>query len=69
MAEFTLRIEGMHCGACVRRVSRALQSAPGVHVDEVRIGYARLSSAQNPPPLEPALAALEKAGYAARLET
>ena len=24
MAEFTLKIDGMHCGACVRRVTQAL---------------------------------------------
>lgn len=69
MPEFTLRIEGMHCGACVRRVSQALESAQGIHVEEVRIGAARVSSGENPPPVETALAALEKAGYTARLET
>jgi hypothetical protein len=25
-----LSIEGMHCGACVRRVTNALQTVPGV---------------------------------------
>ena len=29
MAEFTLRIDGMHCGSCVRRVSQALASTGG----------------------------------------
>ena len=28
MAEFTLRIDGMHCGSCVRRVSQALAAVP-----------------------------------------
>ena len=32
MAEFTLRIDGMHCGSCVRRVSQALAATPGVVV-------------------------------------
>jgi copper chaperone len=67
--EFTLRIDGMHCGACIRRVNQALASAQGIEVEEVRIGAVRLRSIENPPPVQKALAALEKAGYAARLET
>jgi hypothetical protein len=38
-------------------------------VEEVRIGAARLTSKENPPPIESALAALAKAGYTAHLET
>ncbi|MDR3775021.1 MAG: heavy-metal-associated domain-containing protein [Terracidiphilus sp.] len=68
MPEFTLRIDNMHCGACIRRVSQALASTPGLEVKEVRVGAARLSSAENPAPVELALAALAKAGYPARLE-
>ena len=30
LAEFTLKIDGMHCGSCVRRVSQALAATPGV---------------------------------------
>jgi copper chaperone len=66
--EFTLRIDGMHCGACVRRVSQALASAQGIEVEEVRIGAARLKSIEGPPPVQEALNALEKAGYTARLD-
>jgi copper chaperone len=69
LSEFVLRIEGMHCGACIRRVNQALASADGVDIEEVRIGAARLSSAEDPPPVQSALAAIEKAGYVARLET
>ena len=46
MAEFTLRIDGMHCGSCVRRVTQALNSAGNVEVEEVRIGAARLKVAR-----------------------
>lgn len=67
MAEFTLFIDGMHCGSCVRRVSQALASADGVVVNEVRVGAARLTSTEDPPPVDTALAALAKAGYTARL--
>ena len=49
MAEFTLRIDGMHCGSCVRRVTQALNATDGVEVEEVRIGAARLKSEDIPP--------------------
>jgi copper chaperone len=68
MAEFTLRIEGMHCGSCIRRVTQALASTEGVNVQEVRVGAARLNSSSDPPPVDAAIAALAKAGYAARLD-
>jgi copper chaperone CopZ len=68
MAEFTLHIDGMHCGACVRRVTQALSSVEGVVVSEVRIGGARFSSVSDPAPLEQALAAVAKAGFTAHLE-
>jgi copper chaperone len=60
----TLNIEGMHCGACVRRVTQALTRVPGTVVDEVRIGAARVQSEN----LAPLLAALTKAGYTAHPE-
>lgn len=63
MVEFTLRIDGMHCGACVRRVSQALASAGGLEVKEVRVGAARLASDQDPPPVDRAIAALAQAGF------
>lgn len=68
MAEFTLRIENMHCGSCVRRVSQALATTRGLVVKEVRVGAARLSSDEEPLPLEAAVAALERAGYPAQLD-
>ncbi len=64
-----LKIDGMHCGSCVRRVSRALAATPGVTVNEVRIGAVRLSSEVEPPPLGLAIAAIAKAGYTAYLES
>ncbi len=68
MSEFTLHIDGMHCGSCVRRVSEALASTQGIEVKEVRVGAARLSSSLNPPPVDRALAAVTRAGYQAHLE-
>jgi copper chaperone len=67
MAEITLRIDGMHCGACVRRVSQALASAQGLAVKEVRLGAARVESDQQSAGNQ-AVEALAKAGYKAHLE-
>jgi len=65
MTEFTLRIDGMHCGSCIRRVSQALSSTAGVDVKEVRLGAARFTTTTD---AGPALAALAKAGYTERLD-
>jgi len=68
MAEYTLSIEGMHCGSCVRRVSQALASTEGIEVKEVRVGAARFSSTLEPAPVDLALAAIGKAGFTAHLD-
>ena len=64
MSEITLAIEGMHCGACVRRVTQALQRVSGTTVEEVRVGAARVQ-AEDAAAL---VAALAKAGYPAHAE-
>jgi copper chaperone len=69
MPEFILRIENMHCGSCVRRVTQALAATSGLQVKEVRMGAARVSFINDPAPVELALDALAKAGYRAQLET
>lgn len=68
MTEFTLRIDGMHCGGCVRRVNQALASVEGAETKDVQIGTARLATELSPAPVELAIAALAKAGYTAHLE-
>jgi copper chaperone CopZ len=68
MPEYSLHIDGMHCGACVRRVTQALASTDGIVVTEVRVGSARIGSSQGQAPVDLALAALAKAGFTARLE-
>jgi copper chaperone CopZ len=63
--EFTFQIEGMHCGACVQRVTRALNQVPGTQVDEVSVGAARVhTDAQMP---DAYLTAIRKAGFEAQL--
>ncbi len=69
MAEFTLKIDGMHCGGCVRRVSQALAATPGVVVNEVSVGAARLSTGDESAAVELAIAAIAKAGYTAHLDS
>jgi copper chaperone CopZ len=63
----TLKIENMHCGSCVQRVTQALNRIPGVNVEEVRIGAARFNAP--PEENEAILAALKKSGYNAQIET
>ncbi len=69
MVEFTLKIDGMHCGSCVRRVSQALAGTPGIVVQQVGLGAARLTTDADPPPLGLAIASIAKAGYTAYLES
>ncbi len=68
MSEYTLRIDGMHCGACVRRASQALAGAQGVEVKEVRVGAARIETSDGPEAVDRAVAALGKVGYPAHLD-
>jgi copper chaperone len=67
MIETVLRIEGMHCGACIRRVTQSLQNAPGVEIEEVRLGAAWVKT---PIDLgaETLIAGLSKAGFTAHVE-
>jgi hypothetical protein len=53
----------------VRRVSQALAAMPGVVVNEVRVGAARMTAAEGPAPVDLAVATLAKAGFAAHLES
>ena len=63
--ELTFQIDGMHCGACVQRVTRALSQVPVTQVDEVRVGAARLHAGAASP--DAYLAAIRKAGFEAHL--
>jgi copper chaperone len=67
MREVTLRVENMHCGSCVQRVSQALGKVPGVQVGEVRVGAARVQ-AQDEVSESALVSAVAKAGYPAVVE-
>lgn len=58
----TLTIDNMHCGACVRRVTAALNAVPGTRVEQVEVGMARVESSATDDVL---IAAVGKAGFPA----
>ncbi len=66
MSTLTLRIDNMHCGSCIRRVTQTLNGLPGTHAEEVRVGSARIKTAAAPDEIQQALTA---AGYPAFIET
>jgi copper chaperone len=74
MAEVVLRIDGMHCGSCIRRVTQAIGGAGPFAVEEVRLGAARFQAPAGSDALSvaaagnTAIAALAKAGFAARVD-
>ena len=70
MAEVVLRIDGMHCGACIRRVTQAIGGAGPFEVQEVRLGAARFQAPEHTDgaAADSAIAALAKAGFAARVD-
>jgi copper chaperone CopZ len=68
MNSITLRIDGMHCGACVRRVTQALQKVEGAEVQEVRLGAARVQVKDVSATESALLASITKAGYSAHIE-
>jgi copper chaperone CopZ len=67
MPEVNLRIDGMHCGACIRRVTQSLQAVPGAEVEEVRLGAARVRLAPCAS-AQALIAGLSSAGFAAQEE-
>jgi copper chaperone len=71
MSEVVLRVEGMHCGSCIRRVTQAIGSAGAFEVEEVRLGAARFHALGEPSGIDAAgaaIAALAKVGFTARVD-
>ncbi len=66
MSTLVLRIDNMHCGSCIRRVTQTLNSLPGTHAQEVRVGSARIQTSASPEQIQQALTA---AGYPAFVES
>ena len=64
-----LAIEGMHCGACVRRVTSALQSVEGVTVKSVKVGSAKVAFAAAETSAQDITAELNRNGFPARVQS
>jgi copper chaperone len=62
-----LSIEGMHCGACVRRVTNALQAVPGVEVGSVEVGTATVTFNSNAATPEQIAGAVNSIGFTAQV--
>jgi len=65
MHKIELEIEGMSCEHCVAAVTEALDELPGVSVEAVRVGEARVSYDPNQVSPDQIALAVEDAGYAA----
>jgi copper chaperone len=59
----TLNIQGMSCGHCVARVNKTLAAVPGVTVEDVQVGSARVTFDPARTPLARIGEALADAGY------
>jgi copper chaperone len=64
----SLGIEGMHCGACVRRVTSALQGVEGVTVNSVEVGSAKVVFDAAETSAQDITAALDRNGFPARVQ-
>ncbi len=64
MKEIALKVEGMSCGHCVRAVESALAELPGVTVESVQIGSAKVL-VEDRRTVSSIVDAISDAGYAA----
>ncbi|MBK8169800.1 MAG: heavy-metal-associated domain-containing protein [Sandaracinaceae bacterium] len=62
---FILKVEGMHCAACVRRVQAALSALPGATIQHVAVGQADGTFDESVTNLAAIAQAVTDAGYAA----
>jgi copper chaperone CopZ len=63
MKSLTVNISGMHCDACVSRVKQSLETVPGVDVEDVQVGTAKMKydeAIANPAAIQ---AAIRKIGF------
>jgi copper chaperone len=64
-----LRIDGMHCGACVRRVTTALTRLNGVRVESVEVGSADVNFDPATASIPQIVGAVAEIGFAAKAES
>lgn len=65
MVDVNLKIKGMSCGGCVRRVELGLKKIPGVTVKEVKVGSARISMDEGTASVESVSKAIAEMGFEA----
>lgn len=63
MEQLDLTVGGMHCGACVRRVTAALEKIPGVKIGSVEVGSARMEHDPSQADAAAITTAIEKLGF------
>jgi copper chaperone CopZ len=63
-----LAIEGMHCGACVRRVTNTLQRVEGVTVNSVEVGSANVAFDGAETSAQDITSALDRNGFPSRVQ-
>ena len=63
-----LSIDGMHCGGCVQRVTRALEGVKGVELGSVEVGSAEMTFRPDRTSAEEIAAAVNRIGFSARIE-
>lgn len=66
MERVTLAIDGMSCGGCVKHVTAALGTLPGVQVERVSVGSAEVLVDPAASSVDAVLTALAASGYPAR---
>ncbi len=68
--ENTLRLSigGMHCAACVRRVTNALSSLRDVRVDAVEVGSAQVTFDGAKATPEEIVSAVNRIGFTAKVD-
>jgi copper chaperone len=66
--DLRLSIEGMHCEACVRRVTNALGGVKGVRVDSVTVGSAKVEFDPAAASPEEIAGAVDRIGFKAHVE-
>ena len=67
-SKITLSVEGMHCDACVRRVTNALNGVEGVRVESVEVGSATVTFNPTTTKPEQIAAAVDGIGFTAHIE-
>jgi copper chaperone CopZ len=69
MSAIQLEIDGMHCQGCVARATKVLSSVPGVTVENVAIGSAKVEVDETVTTPDSLIQTLQKRGYKTRLQT